>query len=286
LLSKEIATSMRGRTLTYVIFPFSFKEYLKAKKIKVERTFSTYEKAKLMQMLRDYVEFGGFPEAVLYKKERKKILAELKETAIYKDVIERHKVRNVKALRLLINAIISSREFSVHKFYNYLKSLGIKVSKNSLYNYIQYLEDAFFITIVRKFSYSYKETEQSIPKIYPIDNGILKISGIEDKGKLMENLICTELLRRGKEISYYKDSTIEVDFVLKEGKKITMLIQACYDISNFNTREREIGSLFKASKKLNCKNLLIISWDLEEEVTYKGKKIRIVPLWKWLLELT
>ena len=134
LLSKEIATSMRGRNLTYQIFPFSFREYLKANNFGHEDSFSSSEKSFMLNILNRYLYDGGYPETVIYNKEKEKILTEIKETTIYKDVVERENIRNVKVLKLLIDGLINSKEFSVHKFYNFLKSQGMKVSKNILTN--------------------------------------------------------------------------------------------------------------------------------------------------------
>ncbi len=285
LLSKEMATSMRGRNLTYNLLPFSFREFLKAKNIKIEKYLSSSEKSKIMSNLRAYLEYGGYPESVIYEKEREKILTDIKETAIYRDVVERSKIRNVKALRLLITALINSKEFSINKFYNFIKSQGVKIGKNVLYNYLEYLNDAFFVFTLRKFSLSYKKAEQSIPKIYFIDNGLLRVSGIQDKGRLMENLVFIELYRRNLDISYYKSITNEeVDFVIKDNKKIRQLIQVCYNIEDYITKEREIKSLIKAGKELKCKNLLVITYDYGGEEMYKNKKVNFIPLWKWLLE--
>jgi len=285
MLSKEIATSMRGRNITYTMLPFSFKEYLKKRNFEYKKYFSSDEKAKIIYFLQDFMKYGGYPEAVIYPKEKEKILKEILETVIYKDVIERSRIRNVKVMKLIIGSLINSTEFSVNKFYKYLKSLGIKLGKSILYNYIEYLNDAFFVFMVRKFSYSYKHAEQSIPKPYFIDNGFLTISGIADKGRIMENLVFIELMRREANIWNYESFTKQkVDFVIKEKKKVKELIQVSYDIQNFNTKDREIKSLLKACKELRCNNLVVINWDYEGIEKYNNKKIIFVPLWKWLLE--
>lgn len=281
LLSREIATSMRGRSLIYTILPFSFRECLRAKKIEIKEFLSSSEKTRVLNLLKEYMNYGGYPEATIYESERERILADIRETAIYKDVVERSKIRNVKAMKLLINAMINSKEFSVNKFYNFLKSTGIKIGKNVLYKYIDCLNDVFFVFMLRKFSYSYKKAEQSIPKVYFIDNGLLRISGIQDRGRLMENMVFVELLRRGLDMSYYQSiNKQEVDFVIKQNKKINQLIQVCYNIDDFSTKEREIKALLKAGKELKCKNLTVLNWDYEA----KEKNIKFIPLWKWLLK--
>ncbi|MEM2369242.1 MAG: ATP-binding protein [Candidatus Pacearchaeota archaeon] len=284
-LSKEIATQLRGRTLSYEIFPFSFRDYLKAKNIEIKKYLSSREKATIIKEFRNYLFFGGYPEVVLYPEGKEKIISEIIETTIYRDVIERYKIKNIKLLRLLINSLISSatKEFSINKFYNFIKSKGIKASKNSLYNYLEALQDVFFVFQVKKFSYSYRKAEQSIPKIYFVDNGILTHFGIENKGKLMENLVFIELKRKGKEVYYWKNR-YEVDFVIKAKREVERLIQVCYNINDIETKEREIKALLKASEELKCKNLLVITMDHDAEEKIKGKKIVFMPLWKWLLE--
>jgi len=285
LLSKEIATSMRGRNISYHIYPFSFKEFLYAKKFEVKKHYSSGEKALLNNLLKEFLIFGGYPETVIYGKERETIIKDIYDTAIYRDVIERGKIRNTNVLKLLIKALLTSKEFSIHKFYNFIKSQGIKTSKNALYRYADYLNDAFFVFFMRKHSLSYKKSEQSLPKIYFVDNGLLSLNGIDDKGRLLENLVFIELTRREKDIAYYQNSPKEeVDFVIKEGKKVKQLMQVCYDLSNFMTIDREKKALIKASEEFNCNNLTIINMSEEREETINRKRIKLIPLWKWLLE--
>jgi len=284
-LSKEIATQLRGRSLTYTILPFSFGEFLKAKKIEAKKYLSSSEKARIMKELESYLNFGGYPEIVLYPEEKERIISEIVETTIYRDVVERYRIKNIKALRMLINSLINSatKNFSVHKFYNFLKSQGIKVSKTTLYEYLEALKDVFFAFTLYKFSFSLRKSEQTLPKVYLVDNGILYVNGIRDKGKLMENLVLVELKRRDKNV-YYWSNNYEVDFVIREAKKIRQLIQVCYDVSDYETKEREIKALIKASKELKCKDLLCITWDYENLEKIDGKKIKFLPLWKWLLD--
>ncbi len=285
LLSKEIATSMRGRNISYHIYPFSFREFLSAKKFEIKKFYSSAEKASLSKLFEEYFVFGGYPETVLYSAEREKIIKDIYDTAIYKDVVERGKVRNTKALKTLIRALLTAKEFSIHKFYNFTKSQGIKISKNVLYKYVELLNDAFFVFLLRKHSLSYKKSEQSLPKIYFIDNGLLSLNGVDDKGRLLENLVFGELLRRNKDIAYYQNALKEeVDFVVKEGKKVTQLIQVCYDAENFMTRDRELRVLVKASEEFKCNDLLLLTMHEEKEEKINGKTIVVKPVSKWLLE--
>jgi len=286
LLSKEVATQLRGRTLTYKMLPFSFREFLKAKGFKVKTHISSHNKARLLNLLDEYLRWGGYPEAVIESARRERILEEIWEVTIARDIMDRWKIRNIKVLRLLIKALKESRELSIHRFHNYLKSVGIKVSKNTLYSYLEYLNDSLVVFPLKKFSYSYKDFEKSIPKIYFIDNGLY--TGERQLGRLLENLVFIELVRRGYTVNenlfYWKNHAgKEVDFILWRRNKVEQLIQVCYELTPKNEK-REVMSLVKASNELNCRKLLILTWDQEGEITKKGKKVGIVPLWKWLLE--
>jgi len=142
---------------------------------------------------------------------------------------------------------------------------------------------------LRRFSYSLKNIEQSIPKIYSVDNGLIEAIVGENKGSKLENLTFLSLLRQGlkpnEEIYYYITSNNEeVDFIIKKGKKITALIQSSFMVSDYQTKEREVKALIRASKELKCSNLIIINYNEEDEETIKDKKIKYIPIWKWLLE--
>lgn len=285
LLSKEIATGLRGRTIPYYVYPFSFKEFLRAKGFKIEKYLSTSQKALLLNLLDKFMK-GSYPEAVFFEEEKEKILREILDVTIYRDVVERFRVKNIKVLKLLLKNLIASNYFSVHGFYRHLKSLGIKVGKNTLYIYIDNFSDALVLYMLRNYSESYKKMEQTIPKPYFVDNGLLVVNGIESKSRLMENAVFLELVRRGfttENSLFYFDSRKEVDFVLKDGRKIISLIQICYDINDFGTKERELSALAKAGEELNCSDMIVITYDYENVEEYEGWKIKFVPLWKWLI---
>jgi len=285
LLSKEIATGLRGRTITYHVYPFSFREFLKAKSFKVEKYLSSSQKALLLNLLDKFLK-GSYPEAVFFEEEKEKILREIIDVTIYRDVVERFKVKNIKVLKLLLKNLIASTYFSVNGFYNYLKSLGIKVSKNTLYSYIDNFSDAMVLFTLRRYSESYKKKEQTIPKPYFVDNGLLVVNGIESKSRLMENAVFLELIRRGfttENNLFYFNSQKEVDFVLRDGRRVVRLIQVCYDIDDFNTKERELSAMVKAGEELKCSDMIVVTYDYENMEEYKGWEIKFVPMWKWLM---
>ncbi len=291
LLSKEIATQLRGRTLSYLLLPFSFREFLKAKKIKIEEHLSKDEVAKIRHYLKEYLEFGGFPDVVL-NEQKIKILKEYADLILFRDFIERHKIKNIGLARFLHSFIIQnfSKEISVNSLFKKLRSTGLKVSKNTLYSYISKLEDTSFFFFLRKYSIKPHLRELYPKKIYLCDTGLTKVVKYsEDIGKLMENVVFLELLRLRNEnplieVFYWKDyQQREVDFVLKEGEKIKELIQVTYELTPENEK-REVNSLIRASKELGCENLKILTWNQSELLRKDGKKISIMPLWRWLIE--
>ncbi|OGF22963.1 hypothetical protein A2Y83_05060 [Candidatus Falkowbacteria bacterium RBG_13_39_14] len=284
LLSKEIATSLRGRTLTYSLLPFSFPEFLRAKKSEIKGSLSSKEKNYIVKAFAEYLDCGGYPETIFYPEERKRIINEIIDITIYRDLVERYSLRNIKVIKMLFNYLIKSKEFSINKFYHFLQSMNIFISRNSLYDYLEFFNEAFIFFPLKKFSFSLKKLEQSASKIYTIDNAfITEIIG-EDKGKKLENFVFLKLLNSGliinKDFFYYEDGK-EVDFLIKDKNSAVMLLQVCYDIDDFNTKGREVGSLLKASEELKCDNLAIITFDYEKTEKNGGKTINFIPAWKW-----
>ncbi|MEK6893683.1 MAG: ATP-binding protein [Nanoarchaeota archaeon] len=300
LLSREIATSLRGRTLSYLLLPFSFNEFLKMKKYKDNiNLLDSKEKSILLSLLEEYLEFGGFPEIILEQdKEKKlKIINEYFSLIVYRDIIERYKLKNTLLVKWIIKALSSSfsNEFSVNKLFLTLKSQGFRVSKNTLYSYVSILEDSLFSFMHPKFNYAIRNKKFSINKAYLCDTAFVKlVENSRDIGRKMENMVFLQLERRKGSlttISYWKNTQgEEVDFVIKEGVNIKQLIQVSYNISDSETKKREIRSLLRASKELKCNNLIVITWDYEkiEEISWFGikRKVHFVPVWKWLLKTT
>lgn len=294
LLSKEIATSLRGRTLTYTLLPFSFKEFLSIGNNALDLVhISSKEKALLLHALNDYSTFGGFPEICLEKNEeiKLKILNEYFQLVVYKDLVERYHVKNIQLIKWLTKSLSSSfsKEFSIHKLFLTLKSQGLKVSKNTLYSYISMLEDSLFVFLLEKCSSSFRKKEFSINKAYLNDVGYAKlIENSNNKWSKMENVVYLELERRKNTLttlSYWKNQLQEeVDFVVKNKNKVEQLLQVCYDISDAQVKKREVSALVKASNELKCNELIIITYDVDDKQHLQGKTIKLIPLWKWLLK--
>ncbi len=283
--------------MSVLVLPFSFAEFLRVKKpdLRIGRNMSSYEKSDVKKLLRDYLHEGGFPDIVLSSINRFSYFRDYMDVVIFRDVVERYGIRNHSLIKLFASFAISSfsKEFSINKIFNRMKSMGMKVGKNTLYRYTQIIEDVFLCFFVRKFSHSETESLVSVSKAYTSDTGIANFlvptRMEEDIGRLMENAVFLELKRKEYaekplSIFYFKDhQQREVDFVVKSGKRVEELIQVTYASSRDEIDARETKSLLKASELLRCKNLTVITWDYEGLEKSGSRKIRFVPLWKWLL---
>lgn len=297
LSSFEIPTALRGRTMTNYVFPLSFREFLKFNKFSYETKTIDYssKKPELLRLLDGYLTYGGFPEVVLTKDKAKKIklLKEYFSTIIAKDIIERYKIDNILALEALMKYLINnySRYVSFSKIQKWMNSIGIRVGKTTLMEYYKYIKQSFFVNDTSIFSYKIKDVLQYPIKVYIADLGFITALTIKQRnlGWVYEQIVANELFKRAIadpsiEISYWKNSEKEVDFVVKKGLKVKQLIQVCYDIDDYDTKKRELKALFKAGKELRCKNLLVITKDPKKEEVIENRKIKYVSLWKWLLE--
>lgn len=290
LLSKELATHLTGRHFVIEIFPFSFKEFLSYKEflVKEKDFFITQKKARIKRFFNEYLKFGGFPEAIKINgtELKKQYLRDLYNRIISRDILSRYNIKYIKDLKEL--AIFAISNFSSETSYHKIKNIFEIKSVHTVKNYLGYLEEAYLIFQLLSFSFKAKEQIRRPKKIYPIDSGLVNAIVVQfspNIGKLMENLVFLELERRGQEIYFYSQSgRYEVDFVIKDGLKVKQLIQVCYSLNREETKKREIRNLLKASRDLKCHNLLIITEDEEAEEKIKSKKIKFIPLWKWLLE--
>lgn len=293
LLSKELATHLTGRHLPLELFPFSFREFLVYHGINIPKktSYTTKEKALIRKNLASYAKIGGFPEALKNKDLAKTYLSALYSTILTKDIILRHDIRLKKTFKEVSNYLVSS--FSSLISFNKIKNIFNLKSSHTSGNYASYLEDAYLIFLVNKFSFKHKEVLLSPKKVYVIDTGLintLSFRFMKNIGKVMENMVAVELKRKAcldpnTEIYYWKDySGKETDFVIKRRRKITRLIQVCWDISDSKTREREIKGLLASMKEFKLKKGLIITSDYEGLEIINRKEIRFIPLWKWLLK--
>lgn len=285
LLSKEIASALRGRTVTYEIYPLSFREFVDVEDPNINRE-SSAGKAKLIHLFEQFLQQGGFPELIGKDQElQSKILQEYFNVMVLRDLIERYKISQVEILKYFCKRVIggSAGEFSVHKIYNELKSQGYKVGKDTIYAYQEYVESIYLARFIPKYDHSVVKTELSQKKSYVIDQGMgvamdFKLS--QDKGRLLETTVGLELIKEGKQIAYMQNGT-ECDFVTINKGKVTQALQVAYNLSDEETRSREVKGLAQTCKNFSLTEGTIISMDQDEDLVLDDIKINTVPAWKY-----
>lgn len=287
LLSSEIATELRGRTLTYVVHPFSYSEFLKAHNVTVNLKTQA-GRALMINMSEKYLFDGGFPELIEMDKTLKtKVLQQYFNVMIYRDIVERFNISNPEVLKYFIKKIFASvtSPLSVNKIYNDLKSMGYKISNKYLYEYLEYSYDVFLTQPVSKFSFSSIKQAKSDKKMYIIDNGLLAaidFSISENRRKLFENMVVMEFIKQGKELFYYRDN-YECDLIVKMDTEIKP-VQIAYSIADMDTRNREVRGLQAACKFINRQYGTIITFDEEETIENDGPLIQVLPFYKYFAE--
>jgi len=286
LLSKEIASSLRGRTITYEIFPFSFSEYLHYKGIKTN-LHSSKSISYIKNAFGQYLVGGGFAETFNEDTDiQKRILKNYLDLIIYKDIAERYAIKNTSLLRHLIKYLFvnMSTLISFNRLFNDYKSMGYKIGKATIFDYLSYMQEAYTLFTVPIFRHSVKEEQRHPKKLYAIDIGfkqLFDISQSEDYSKRYENLVFLHLRRKTEEIYYYKQKQ-EVDFYVKLDKEY--LINVSFDLKDPETKNREINRLKEAMGYFNLNEGYIITATIEETIKQDGMRIFILPLWKWLIQ--
>lgn len=285
MLSREIATTLGGRFIVRNIYPFSFKEYLLYKGVTLqEHWYLSSQRTQVRALFTDYFIYGGFAET-FERMDKQEWMNWLCQKIMLGDIIARNDIRATALIRLLTKKLAESvmQPTTLMRLTNILKSTGEKVSRNTVSDYLRYMDEAFMTFRVMNYTDSLSERATNC-KRYFYDNGILNNYVLDPQTKLLENLVATTLMKRyggQKEYNlYYYHKTIEVDFyVPDEG----LGIQVSYSLNNFDTREREVGALQKMDKVFNLRHLMIITMDEEENIQVGDKTIEVVPVWKWLL---
>jgi predicted AAA+ superfamily ATPase len=292
LLSREIATSLRGRSLSTEILPFSFAEALHHAGLEPPAVWPPGAQARsvLEHRFERYLETGGFPEVQAIPREiRVRVLQEYVDVVIFRDIVERHGVDNLPALRYLERSLLANPagRFSVSKLFNDLKSQGIKVGKDTLYEYLTHLEDSFLLFTVSLASPSLRARQVNPRKCYPIDPALaaaVSFRASEDLGHLLETVVYLELRRRGSSLSYVMTrSGYEVDFLAEDSQGSRELIQVCADLESPSTRQRELRALEEGMKETACESATVVTLREEGSAEVGGRMVRIVPAWRWLL---
>jgi len=288
LLSKEIATSLRGRTITFEVYPLSFAEYIGILSPELLNPHSSADKATLINHFDRFMHQGGFPELVHQEdKLKERILQEYFNVMVLRDLIERYQISNSSTLKYFCKRVIGSSggEFSVNKIYNELKSQGYQVGKDTLYLYQNYVESIYLNRFINKYSHSVVKAESSQKKCYVIDQGMgtaLDYKLSQDRGRLLETTVALELLKKGNQIAYQQNGS-ECDFVVIEKGKVIKAIQVATDLVSIKTREREIKGLVQACLKFGLSSGIILTFDHAEQMEQDGVHINSIPAWEFFL---
>ncbi len=279
---------LRGRTLSYEFYPLSFREFLEFKNIKLEKT--TAGIGRIEKALENYIIYGGFPEVVLLTNHTDKVNV---INSYFKDIIGLNiseiSNENINIVETFSKYIIESSYFSASKCLNYFKTLGYKIGKQSILNLEKYSQISYLFFFIQIFSKNIKDRTQYPRKAYLGDSGFMNaISGKRDMGRLYENVVLLKLkrkLKQNQEINYWKNPEgSECDFIIKEGLKIKKIIQVVYKIEDEKVKQRELKGILACLKEFGLKEGLVITKDYEGEEKINNRKIKYVPLRKWLLE--
>lgn len=286
LLSNELGTKLTGRHIQVELLPYSFKEFLHYYQVtfNTQSFLITNERALLKRQFNEYMQIGGIPEYVTYRLPH--ILTTLYENIIYKDIIVRYEIHSVRALRELTLYLMSNIGTLIS--YSKLKNALHLGSVNTVKNYLHYLENSYLILSIDSYAYSILQQTISQKKVYAIDMGLVQAMSIQfsrNSGKQLENIVFLELRRRYKLIFYYRTTNnLEVDFVVQESRKPTLLIQVCETLSNEKTRQRELAALTTAINELEMTSGLILTLDESETITLQDQRVvTVMPVYQWLL---
>ena len=292
MLSTELASVLRGYPLEFPTTTLSFNEFCRFSGISTTDVLEQ-DKARLRMAFKEYNSSSSFPEIVLTKNksEQLKLLQGYFNTMILKDLVEHYNTKNIEVVKYFTKRILAnlSKPTSINAIYNDIKSQGLKVGKNDLYLWANYLCNIFLFSRISKYTKSIIKEQQSLDKYYCVDNGIrnaVLLPQRNDEGKLLENNVFLHLNRNRQpyeKITYFKENC-ECDFVVQHDDLVIQLIQVTWTMADPATKEREINGLLEAAKVTGCANLTIVTFDEESTITTDGYTIHTVPAWKWMLK--
>jgi len=289
MLSREIATQMRGRALAWELFPFSFREFLDSRGVECAGELSTKGRLLVQKAFEEYWETGGFPEVVgLDRRLRVKVHQEYLQAILFRDLVERHDVPHPRAVADLAHWLIDNvaSTYSVNRLTGYLKSLGHKVPKASVSDYLAWMEDAYFLFSVRLFDASVARSQTNPKKIYCIDHalvGSVSSGVLVNSGHLLENLAFTALRRAHAEVFYHKTASgREVDFLVRPEGGGRTAVQVCQSLADPQTRKRELAALDEAMAELGLTSATIVTRAEDERIETDNGTIAVVPMWRFL----
>ncbi|MEP6620791.1 MAG: ATP-binding protein [bacterium] len=294
LLSSEVHTSLRGRSMEVLVHPFSFREALRhagAEPTIEWMRMGPAERAIVDSALRRYLEVGGFPEVQhIERRDRMSVLKGYVDLMVLRDVIDRHHVSNPEALRRMQRHLLTNPggAFSVSKFHGDLKSQGLHVGQDTLYTYLGHLEDAFLVRLLRMHSASERQRTLNPRKVYPIDTGLIPVyewAGRENRGRSLETAVLLELERRGYDVDWVRvGGDFEVDFYAERAGDRPLLIQVSLDTTAATTWDREVRALTMAAEQYPEARPLLVTLD----PTPPSRPLPLRLEWRaasqWLLE--
>lgn len=285
LISREIATFLKGRSLETTIYPFSFREFLKLKNIEIRQKDTIINQPKIINLFDEYLQYGGFPEVIKVDKDEKRTITKnIYNLLFYKDLVAKFD-KDDYLLKLVVGKIVENitKEFSVTNLANKIISV-YKTSVPTINDYFNILPEPFLTSNIYPFRSSFIQRE-SKRKTYLADNSFIYLNRVSpDKSRLFENLVFNFLQRKYSELFYYRTSNnLEVDFfILSPESKI--LVQVSYSLDDLDTKEREIKALIKAMDEQNVDISFIYTNNISEEITINNRKIKVIPFWKEALE--
>ena len=286
MLSSEMATVLTGKYLQVEMLPFSLEELFDWNKLDLHHLMSEQD-AECKVLTDDYLRNGGYPEVVASRQLVRSYLDTLFDSIVWKDVAKRHNVRNITDLNNLAVYLVSNfcNPLSANEL---SEELGLS-SVNTTKKYMDYLHEPYLFYYLSRYNNKLKLMKKAPRKVYVVDNGFVAakaFSVTENLGRLLENQVFIELVRRGydteKTMFYYRSrNDKEVDFVLRQGAHIERLVQVCYDMNSPKTEKREVDAIVECAGELKCDNLTIVTYDDERTIEKDGYKINIVPIAKF-----
>lgn len=285
MLSSDIATALRGRTLNYELFPLSFKEYVQTQNISTN-IYSSKARSFILHAFNHYVNQTSFPELIeLPEDDIKKSLKEFYDLLIYRDLIDRYNIGNTSLIKYLTKfLLINTGNFiSYNKIYNDIKSQGFSVGRSTIYEYTEFLHNSYMIYTTSMFTDNLREQNRNPRKLYTLDNGLKNLVSIKPNyGRALENIVFMQLRRKFSDIFYYKGKQ-EVDFCFINNSNTTCLLNIAQNIQSTNTYQREVNGLLEGMNFFGIDSSTILTMETEETIKENGKAIHVIPVWKWLL---
>jgi predicted AAA+ superfamily ATPase len=284
LLNVELASHLTGRFSTLELFPFSFGEYLRYEKFDYSSR-TTKETGIINALYRKYCKAGGFPE-VVRGESVESYITDLFNAIVTRDIVFRHNIKFVRTFRDIARYLVNN--YSSELSFNRIKTIHDLGSENTAKSYLSYLEEAYLILTLPKFSYK-KQEQLRYRKVYAVDPAFISVLSdefSENSGRILENVVFLELRRKAismnYEVFYYKKK-VEIDFVIFSKGRVTDIIQVCKSLKDKKTLNREVGALVQASSELRPQKLWIITENEERIIEQDGLHIEVVPVQRWLL---